>query len=286
MDMWMEPELLIPGVQHGEEANFRAEVSRMASDFEKCFRTGAEQQIVDDFLILQGQWRELRWKCEDHMDVARREKFSLPCGDPPFPGSGLTLRAVPVSAGVVRDGGTMPAAGALIEMTAECGGAAARNGQQHFDVLPAEPLAVSFDEGSSCAADEIGHLEGRPAHLFVPLFVFQLQRVQRTRSRMEVTFGEMEVDGGLFQIAMTQQDLNGAQIRACFEQMSGEAVAQDVWVYSLFDACSLGRLLAGIARCFRIDRLAATVPAVAWKEPDAGFSRQATPVLAQFFEQS
>ena len=101
---------------------------------------------------------------------------------------------------------------------------------------------------------------------------------------MEVTFGEMEVDGGLFQIAMTQQDLNGAQIRACFEQMSGEAVAQDVWIYSLFDACSLGRLLARIARCFCIDRLATTVPAVAWKEPDAGFSRQAAPVLAQFFE--
>ena len=61
----------------------------------------------------------------------------------------------------------MPAAGALIEMTAECGGATARNGQQHFDVLPAEPLAISFDEGSSRAADEIGHLEGRPAHLFL-----------------------------------------------------------------------------------------------------------------------
>src|ERR1700688_2491800 len=35
------------------------------------FGTGAEQQIVEDFLILQGQWRELRRKCEDHMDVAR-----------------------------------------------------------------------------------------------------------------------------------------------------------------------------------------------------------------------
>src|SRR6266436_7734748 len=176
MDMWMEPELLIPGVQHGEEANFRAEVSRMASDFEKCFRTGAEQQIVDDFLILQGQWRELRWKCEDHMDVARREKFSLPCGDPAFPGRGLTLRAVSIAAAVVGDGGTMPAAGAFIEMAAECGGATPRDGQQHFDMLPAEPLAISFDEGSSRGADEIGHLEGRPAHLFLqcrPVFQFQ-----------------------------------------------------------------------------------------------------------------
>src|SRR5436309_7776078 len=55
MDMGMKPELLTPSVQHGEEAEFRAEVSRIASDFEKSIRTGAEQQIVDDFLILQGQ---------------------------------------------------------------------------------------------------------------------------------------------------------------------------------------------------------------------------------------
>jgi hypothetical protein len=170
MDMGMESKLLTPGVQHGEEANFRAKVSRITSDFEKCLRTGAEQQIVDDFLILQGQWRELRRKCEDHMDVARGEKFFLTRGDPAFAGRGLTLRAVSIAAAVVGDGGTMPAAGAFIKMTAECGGATARNGQQHFDVLPTEPLAISFDEGSSRAADEIGHLEGRPAHL-----LFQLQ---------------------------------------------------------------------------------------------------------------
>src|SRR5712692_11219355 len=109
MDMGMEPELLIPGMQHGEEADFRAEVFRISSDFEKCFCTGAEQQIVDDFLVLQSQWSKLWRKCEDHMDVARREKFSLPCGDPAFPGRGLTLRAVSIAAAVVGDGGTMPA---------------------------------------------------------------------------------------------------------------------------------------------------------------------------------
>src|SRR5712691_3976722 len=153
MDMGMEPELLIPSMQHGEEADFRAEVFGIASDFEKCFCTGAKQQIVNAFLVLQSQWSKLRRKCEDHMDVARREKFSLTCCDPAFPSRGLTLWAMPISAGVVRDGGAMPAAGALIEMTAECGGATARNGQQHFEVLPAEPLAISFDEDSSRVAN-------------------------------------------------------------------------------------------------------------------------------------
>src|SRR6266404_9712355 len=102
------------------------------------------------------------------MDVARREKFSSTCGDPPFPRRGLTLRAVPVAARVVGDG-AMPAAGALIEMTAQRGGTTARNGPQHFDMLPTEPVAVSFDESSSRVADEIGHLQRWPAHLLLQL---------------------------------------------------------------------------------------------------------------------
>jgi len=61
----------------------------------------------------------------------------------------------------------MPAAGALIKMPTECGGATARDGQQHFDMLPGDPPAVSFEEGRSRGADEIGHLEGRPAHLLL-----------------------------------------------------------------------------------------------------------------------
>src|SRR5216683_7529316 len=112
MDMGMEPELLIPGMQHGEETDFRAEVFRIASDFEKSFCTGAKQQIVNDFLVLQSQWSKLRRKCEDHVDVARRKKFFLTCCNPAFTSSGLTLRAVSIAAAVVGDGGAMPAAGA------------------------------------------------------------------------------------------------------------------------------------------------------------------------------
>jgi hypothetical protein len=61
--------------------------------------------------------------------------------------------------------GAMAAAGALIEMAAECGGATTPNGPQDFEMLPAEPVAVSFDEGSSCSADQIGHLQRWPGHL-------------------------------------------------------------------------------------------------------------------------
>ncbi len=59
----------------------------------------------------------------------------------------------------------MSAAGAFIEMSAERGGTTPRNGQQHFDVLPGDPLTASFDECVSRSADQIGHLERWPTHL-------------------------------------------------------------------------------------------------------------------------
>ena len=195
MNMRMNFEFLAPGMQHAEEANFRAEVLRITSHFEECFRTGTEQEIVEDFLVLQNQGSQAAGECEDHVQIARRKQLSSTRSDPAVPSSGLTLRAVAISAAVIRDGGTMPATGALVEMTAECGGTTSPNGQQHFDVLPPEPVAISFDESISRGADQIGHLQRWPAHLFVPvLLVFQLQRIQRTRGRMQVTLGEMQID--------------------------------------------------------------------------------------------
>src|SRR5215470_9066833 len=99
------------------------------------------------------------------MHVVRREQFFLPRCDPAIPCRDLTFWAVAIAAAIVGDGGTMPAAGALVEMTAECSGTTARYGQQHFAVLPAEPLAVSFEKSVSRSADQIGHLQGWPAHL-------------------------------------------------------------------------------------------------------------------------
>ena len=64
MNMRMNFEFLAPGMQHAEEANVCAEVSRMASDFEKGFGTGAEQEIVEDLLVLQNQWRQAAGECE------------------------------------------------------------------------------------------------------------------------------------------------------------------------------------------------------------------------------
>ena len=138
------------------------------------------------------------------MEIAGGEKLLLARNNPAVPSGGLTLRAMAIAAAVIRDGGTMPATGALVEMAAEGGGATPANGQQYFDVLPLEPVAISFEESISRGADQIGHLEWWPGHLlFLRRMAFERQRIQRTRGRMQVTLGEMQIAGRLFQIVMT-----------------------------------------------------------------------------------
>jgi hypothetical protein len=85
-------------LQDAEEADFCTEMLGIARDFQKGFRTGAKQEIVDDVLVLQNQRGQMTRKREDHMDVARREKLLLPCCEPAIASSCLTLWAVPISA--------------------------------------------------------------------------------------------------------------------------------------------------------------------------------------------
>ena len=58
MGMGVMFEFLLPGVEHTEEADFGAEMLGIASDFEEGFGAGLQQEIVQDFLVLQGEWRQ------------------------------------------------------------------------------------------------------------------------------------------------------------------------------------------------------------------------------------
>src|SRR6516225_5900519 len=130
------------------------------------FCTGAKQEIVEDLLILQHQGSQVTRKRENHMDVTRRKKFPATFFQPTFPSTCLTFRAMPISARVVGNG-AMSAVSTFIEMPAGRGGTAPGNSQEHFDVLPGDPLTASFDECASRSADQIGHLQRWPVHLLL-----------------------------------------------------------------------------------------------------------------------
>src|SRR5258707_7022873 len=100
---------------HAEKGDFCAEVFGIAGHFEKSFRTGAKQEIVEDLLVLQDQRGQMTRKREDHMDVTRWEKLLATCCEPAIASSCLTLRAVAISARVVGDGAMSGAGAAFIE---------------------------------------------------------------------------------------------------------------------------------------------------------------------------
>ena len=147
-------------------------------------------------------------KGEDDMDVASGQELLAARLDPTVAGVGLALGTVPITTAVIRDD-SMPAAGTLIQMPTEYGGAAALDSRQDLEMLPAEPGAAALDEFLSRGADEIGHLQGWSMHLGVSRrivflrWVRQRQRVQGTGGGVEMAGGKVQVLGGLFQIMVT-----------------------------------------------------------------------------------
>ena len=153
VDMGMKQEFLVPGVQHAEKADLGPEMCGVPRHLQKGFCAGPQQQTIDDLFVLQSERSQLRRQSEDDMEVGRGEQFVASGLDPAFASGRLTLRAMAITTAVIRDGGTMSATGAFIDVAAECGGATARDGEQDLDMGPADPPTVALDEGSSCHAN-------------------------------------------------------------------------------------------------------------------------------------
>ncbi len=91
----------------------------------------------------------------------------------------------------------------------------------------------------------------------------------------------MQIDSRLLQVAMTEQDLDRAQVRAGFKQMRSEAVAQQVGMNSFVDAGPLGCDAASLIGDIEADRRSAGVPRPSRKQPLFGFAIQAPQMFAQ-----
>src|SRR5687768_17544017 len=63
----------------------------------------------------------------------------------------------------------MAALSTPVYMAAESCRAAVPDGAQHLQLRPCEMVSVPFDEPVAGCADNVGHLEGGPAHFFTSL---------------------------------------------------------------------------------------------------------------------
>jgi hypothetical protein len=78
---------------------------------------------------------------ENDVKIRNGEHFLLTGSEPSLARLRLTLRAMPITAGVIRDG-LMAALRTGIEMAAQCRRAAAGNRSQHFQLLEAQPRSI------------------------------------------------------------------------------------------------------------------------------------------------
>ena len=108
-------------------------------------------------------------------------------------------------------------------MPAQSGGAATLDGSQHLEMSAGDPVTTRFQKGLPRHPDEVGHLQRRPMHLGLSRrFAFlhpgsERQRVQGTRRGTQMAAGKVEVNRRLFQIAVTEQQLDSAQVRSRFQ---------------------------------------------------------------------
>jgi len=78
---------------------------------------------------------------EYYVEVRNFEEFPFARGEPALASLCLTLRAVPVPAGIIRDG-LMTALGALIDVSSQGRCAAAGDCPQHAQLLEVQPRAL------------------------------------------------------------------------------------------------------------------------------------------------
>ena len=141
---------------------------RVASDFEQRGGTGAEEQVVEQPLVLKHERGELMRQREDDMEVGHGQQLGGTRGEPLGACVALALGTVPVAARVIGDG-LMSAAQTLIAMTAERRRAATDDSVHHLAVLRGQMRSMPFREAAARSANDVGHLEGGPAHRFARL---------------------------------------------------------------------------------------------------------------------
>jgi hypothetical protein len=100
VDVRVMLEVLTPGVEHAEETDLGAKMLWIGRNIQQCGATGVEQGVVDDFLVLQGQPRQLVGNRKHDVYVVDRQQFLTASGEPLVAGdvlqtgSGCSVRVI------------------------------------------------------------------------------------------------------------------------------------------------------------------------------------------------
>ena len=156
-------QVLAPGMEHRQKSALGTQVLGIGRNLQEGFGGGAEQEVVNRPLVLEGQRRDRLGQREDDVKVLHRQQLGGALLEPDCPGRGLALRTVPIAAGTIRDQ-TMAAAVALRDVATEGGGATDRDILQRFPVAAGKRLAARRAVSGSVAAKNVGQLQRWRVH--------------------------------------------------------------------------------------------------------------------------
>jgi len=156
MDVRMVMQVLAPGVKDRQEADLGAEMLWLGRDQAQRLGCRLEQDGVDDSLVLECDLGDRRGQREDDMEIRRRQKLGLPGRQPVGAGLPLTLRAMPVPAGIVSDP-DQAAIRTLLGMAAQLRGPAQLDGAHHAAFDAAKMTVVDLTIGVAVAAENVRH---------------------------------------------------------------------------------------------------------------------------------
>lgn len=149
--MGMERERLAPGMEHGEEAENDAEMTRIAADHEQRLTDGTEEDLVKDTSVGKGEGIEQLRDGEDDMEVRDGKQFPLTLFEPSPACLELAARAVSIATRVPGELAIV-AFGTTIEMSAKCRSLTAGDGAQGASLRSVQ-RAAGFELGPNLADD-------------------------------------------------------------------------------------------------------------------------------------
>ena len=152
-----------PGVQHGGEADACAQVLGIGGDCGQRVGCGPEQQVIDEGLVLERDGADRSRQSEDDVIIGDRQKLRLALFEPLPRRCGLTLRAMPVAAGIVGDP-FVRAVLAALDVPAESCRATGLDRRHDLQLGEAHATGVGLAPRRPVGAKDVGDLQGRPRH--------------------------------------------------------------------------------------------------------------------------
>ena len=157
----MEVQVLSPGMQHGKETDLRAQVFGIAGNGEQGIGHRAEQDLVNDFLVIEGDGGDWFRQREDHVKVLHGQQFGDALLDPAFARQTLALGTMPVAAGAIDDARVL-AVVAPFDGATQRGGTAVDDGLHEAVLMQGQGMRLPV--GRAVLSKDVGQLGSRPVH--------------------------------------------------------------------------------------------------------------------------